>query len=345
MPGRRRAKVRPEKLATFLEVAYDVVPNDQSWLRAVVEAALVVWGRGRASHAAIYDASNIAAVEIKNAEFVGLSPPAIDSIMRGLGQFTPEFVTRTFRTVLANGVRDVAYPEMKPMVDELGAFGFADAFSLNGLDPTGKGVLIGMWSPQMNDHSPGELALLRRMSHHLGAAHRVRRRLRESQPASPTPDSTVGAEAILDARRRIVHAAGPARSKGARDELIATAAARDRDRAPRTELDERLAWGPLTRARWTLVDSFERGGARYVVARENQSSVRGLESLTERERQAVAYLAIGQSTKETAYALGIADATVRVLLGRAAAKLGVRSRAALLLHPEVSGLCPGGGRG
>ncbi len=341
----RRAKVRPEKLATFLEVAYDVVPDDQSWLRAVVEAALAVWGRGREAHAAIYDASNVAAFEIKNADFVGLSPPAIDGIMRGLGQFTPEFVARTFRTGLAGGIREVAYPEMKPMVDEMGAFGFADEFSLNGLDPEGKGVFIGMWSHQMNDHSPGEMTLLRRMAHHLGAAHRVRRRLRESQPASATPDSTVGAEAILDARRRIVHAAGPARSKGARDELIATAVARDRERKPRVDLGERLGWGPLTRARWTLIDTFERDGARYVVARENQSSVGGLESLTERERQAVAYLAIGQSTKETAYALGIADATVRVLLGRAAAKLGVRSRSALLSHPEVMRLRPGGGGG
>ena len=338
----RRARLHPEKLATFLEVAYDVVPEDQRWLRAVVEAALAVWGRGHASHAAIYDASNIAAFEVKNADFVGLSPPAIDVIMRGTGQFTPEFATRTFRTGLANGIREVSYPEMKPMVDEMGGFGFADELSLNGLDPAGKGVFIGMWSHQLNDHSPGEMALLRRMAHHLGAAHRVRRRLRESQPATATPDSTVGAEAILDARKRIVHAAGPARSKGARDQLIAAAVARDRERASRVDLGERLGWGPLTRARWTLIDSFERDGARFVVARENQSTIGGLEALTERERQAVAYLAIGQSTKETAYALGIAAATVRVLLSRAAAKLGVRSRSALLSHPEVMRLRPGG---
>jgi DNA-binding CsgD family transcriptional regulator len=95
-------------------------------------------------------------------------------------------------------------------------------------------------------------------------------------------------------------------------------------------------WRPLTCARWTLVDSFERGGARYVVARENQSHIEGLAALTDRERQAVVYVAIGQSTKETAYALGISDVTVRVLLARAAAKLGVRSRAALLAHEDVS---------
>ena len=86
--------------------------------------------------------------------------------------------------------------------------------------------------------------------------------------------------------------------------------------------------------------AFERDGTRYVVARENQTAVRGLQDLSDRERQAVAYLAVGQSTKETAYALGISDATVRVLLARAATKLGVGSRAALLAHPAVRAISP-----
>ncbi|MDP9148506.1 MAG: helix-turn-helix transcriptional regulator [Myxococcota bacterium] len=76
-------------------------------------------------------------------------------------------------------------------------------------------------------------------------------------------------------------------------------------------------------------------GKSSVVARENQARVHGLVALTDRERQVVTCLALGQSTKETAYALGISDATVRVLLGRAAAKLGTRSRIATLNHPEV----------
>src|SRR4051812_43002802 len=124
-----------------------------------------------------------------------------------------------------------------------------------------------------------------------------------------------------------------------------TTSRRKQLRRPKAQPDETLRpWPPLTRARWTLVDRFERGGRRYIVARENRSQLRGLLALSERERQAVAYLAIGQSTKEAAYALGISDATVRVLLSRAAAKLGVRSRSALLSHPEVRRLRPGGDR-
>jgi DNA-binding CsgD family transcriptional regulator len=76
-------------------------------------------------------------------------------------------------------------------------------------------------------------------------------------------------------------------------------------------------------------------GVRYVVAREDKVVRRGFAALTRREQQAVTSLARGQSTKEVAYALGITDVTVRVLLARAATKLGVRTRRELLAHDEV----------
>jgi len=59
-------------------------------------------------------------------------------------------------------------------------------------------------------------------------------------------------------------------------------------------------------------------------------------TLSVREREVVEGLARGQSTKEIAFALGIADVTVRVLIRRAVAKLGVASRSGLLAHSEVS---------
>jgi DNA-binding CsgD family transcriptional regulator len=94
----------------------------------------------------------------------------------------------------------------------------------------------------------------------------------------------------------------------------------------------------LRRAHWMVVESYEVDGVRHLVAREE--TIDGVALLTDRERQAAACLAMGPSTKETAYALGITDVTVRVLLGRAAMKLGVRSRRELVEHPEVSALRP-----
>jgi DNA-binding NarL/FixJ family response regulator len=95
------------------------------------------------------------------------------------------------------------------------------------------------------------------------------------------------------------------------------------------------AWHPSTDGRWTLVDEFEEGGRRYIVARENEVQACGVDRLTNRERQVVLHAALGLTNKEIAYALGISDTTVRVLMSRAAARLGVRSRDELLALPAV----------
>jgi DNA-binding CsgD family transcriptional regulator len=205
--------------------------------------------------------------------------PQMPSILvGGTEQFTPHFVASTFRTLLvSSSARQLAAPELDSMHASSAAIGIGDCLCLNGLCPSGKGVSLGLWVPEPVRLDAAELADLRRVARHLGAAHRCRRRLREEQ-RSVDP--------------------------------------------------------------WTLVDHFERDGARYVVARENQAEVQGLLALSERERQVVVYAALGQSTKETAYVLGISDTTVRVHLVHAAKKLGVRMRGQLLRHPEVRALLP-----
>jgi DNA-binding CsgD family transcriptional regulator len=84
----------------------------------------------------------------------------------------------------------------------------------------------------------------------------------------------------------------------------------------------------------------EEQGARFLTVPDDPTPACGLEALTRRERQVVACLALGRSTREMAFSLDIADATVRVLLARAATKLGVQGREALLAHPAVRPLRP-----
>jgi DNA-binding CsgD family transcriptional regulator len=91
-----------------------------------------------------------------------------------------------------------------------------------------------------------------------------------------------------------------------------------------------LARTPRVGVRWTLLDAFTADGKRFIVARENLAPVSGLALLSERERQVVAALSLGQSTKEIAYDLGISASTARVLLSRALTKLGVGSRRELI---------------
>jgi DNA-binding NarL/FixJ family response regulator len=77
----------------------------------------------------------------------------------------------------------------------------------------------------------------------------------------------------------------------------------------------------------TLVGRFDGGDRTPNPQSEDRTKAQsGLEGLTTREREVVLRAVAGNANKAIAYDLGIADATVRVLLWRAYGKLGVRSR-------------------
>jgi ATP/maltotriose-dependent transcriptional regulator MalT len=80
---------------------------------------------------------------------------------------------------------------------------------------------------------------------------------------------------------------------------------------------------------WTLTDHEDRDGRGEMAVANNEPKA-GLEALTAREREVVHRAMAGNSNKAIAYDLGIADATVRVLLWRAYGKVGVRSRRDLI---------------
>jgi DNA-binding NarL/FixJ family response regulator len=66
--------------------------------------------------------------------------------------------------------------------------------------------------------------------------------------------------------------------------------------------------------------------------------VPGLDTLTGREREMVAWVATGLSNEEIASELFISPATVRTHVGRAMVKLGARDRAQLVVFAVRSGL-------
>jgi DNA-binding CsgD family transcriptional regulator len=78
------------------------------------------------------------------------------------------------------------------------------------------------------------------------------------------------------------------------------------------------------------VDTYERNGKRYVVARRNDVRLPRPDALSPRERQALGFALLGDSNKLIAYELAISASTVGVLLHRAAQKLGCHSRLELL---------------
>jgi len=83
---------------------------------------------------------------------------------------------------------------------------------------------------------------------------------------------------------------------------------------------------PFVGGRSALLDHVERDGRQFVLAVESEPANR-LAPLSPREREIAQRLARGQTVKMIAYEIGLAPATVRVLIGRAVVKLGARSRA------------------
>ena len=162
-----------------------------------------------------------------------------------------------------------------------------------------------------------------RFAAHAGAALRLRQ-----EQAPPSVDT---AAAVLSPNGKLEH--GQAETIAARDALGAAARSIDRARGKLRRLDPEAAiahWQAMVRGEWSLVDWLDHDGKRFLIAQDNRIPADPPAELTERELQIVACAAMGHSNKLIAYDLGLAPGTIAVVLARAARKLGVTSRPALI---------------
>jgi DNA-binding CsgD family transcriptional regulator len=315
----------PTNIVELIEACYRLEVSDDEWLRGIVDAATPVIDRGMGAAAYVFDARDAGAFEMLN----GCFPPGVDmAAMRAFLSSVPaDFVQRTWSagppTAYASEIE--GFEMLAPTLANFG--GARDVLAVNGRDPTGYGVWLGTLMPALGVPSEKERALFTRVAAHLVASYRVRRRL-----AGETL-TTENADAVLRADGHIEHARGEAEDSESRDALRDATIGFDkaRTKAMRADPDRALdLWQGLVDARWSLLDHFDRDGKHYVVARRNDAAVAGFADLTERERQVVAYASLGHDNKVIAYELGLADSTVRVLLHRAAAKVGVKGRDELI---------------
>lgn len=327
-------------LVALLETIYALDLDDQTWLSRALSAMKTLSGAEHSYLGYFYDASNVDAFSVWNVCAVDMPPEVDDSFRSAHLTVGPELLRATLRSVHVGSIRRMGMPYVAPLLAQRERVGWGDIFTVNGLDPSGIGCLFTIGTRTLEFSPPKrELAVYTRIAQHLAAAFRCRLLLGVlSMPGgkAPEPNGAV-AEAIVDMDGRIVHAEGEATGKAARSRIRSAAQSITTLRTTRRGSAQAAldAWRPLVDARWTLVDSFEEGGQRYIVARENQARVPGFDSLTERERQIVLQATLGYSNKEIAYALGVSDSTVRVLMARAAGKMGVHTRAELLAHPSL----------
>lgn len=308
-----------------LERAYAVEAPEPQWLRGVVEAIRPGLEDHLGIAAYLYDASvrplavrePILDCPLDASGLAALMNQSSESYVRGAwlskcvatASETPGYASHP-------GVREVFHP-----------LGIHDVLVLNVLDPTGIGCLVGAPLRSLRTLGEEERARWDRVAAHLRAALRLRLRLGASPPAAE--DASGGVEAVLREDGRAEHLT-PA-SEPARDALKEAVLGIERARRARPRPDRVLAsWRSLVRGRWTLVDSFEEGSRRYVVARANAVGGEGPSVLTARERQVLSLLAMGHDYKLIAYELGVSHSTVRVLVARAREKLGASTRAELI---------------
>lgn len=98
-----------------------------------------------------------------------------------------------------------------------------------------------------------------------------------------------------------------------------------------------LLWEGLVRGRVKLVDWFDSDGRRFVLVKLNDVKQRCGCGLTTREYQVAMGAALGESSKVTGYRLEISPSRVSALLKSSMRKLGVKTKAQLVMMVRVLG--------
>ncbi|WP_236517473.1 helix-turn-helix transcriptional regulator [Sandaracinus amylolyticus] len=201
--------------------------------------------------------------------------------------------------------RYVSYPEALGVIasDPAGhSVGIFANRSANVVRPAGR-VLRRTWS---------------RVAAHVAAAHRLRRRLGTGSPLER-------ADVVMAPGGRVVHAEGEAAQPERLEMLRHAAIAIDRARTTRVRATDEAfeLWRALHDGRWSITDTFDHDGRRFLVARENEPASDPAPSLSRREQQVIDLLALGHSNKLIAYDLGISTSSVATHLRRAADKIGL----------------------
>jgi len=328
----------PASLVNLLGALYDVEQTRPIWFRGVLKAAATAFDRGAGVGMMLYDVSGEVPrldamdgvnVEAKNVEMGAAfhrEPSLSQAIVGGYRSL-----------VCATMAEHVPDPQMlKFMRQRYAEVGLEDQLVINGANNhTGLGCVLYVFSHSRIELQERERTVMSRIATHLAAAYRLQRRLEQ-----PVADRADGVAAVVTVDGRIEHAESAASSNVTRHDLSEAVKAREWAKTARGRRDPQratAAWKPLVAARWSLVDSYERNGVRHITARENAPVPTGVATLSLRERQVGALAEQGHSNKLIAYELGLAHSTVRVLLARAAVKMGARTRVELIQRLQAQG--------
>lgn len=337
----------PEQILRVVDCAYDLACDDDAWVAGLADALTPLVDSGAGVHAFRFDlrhgglASPVFAggeddwrASWREVWWDGLMRRLPGETLRTMVEFGPVSHTTelwaataaaipTFEEFLVRGGRDA--------IPTLGAASaglrYPDSLNVVARDTSGVGVAFCANRETVVTAAVPKRTrtLLERLVAHVASALRLRR-------ARASEHALDDAEAVVDARGGLVHAApelAPIARGALRDAARKVLAARrvPADRGP----DVLELWRALYGGEFSLLDTFDSDGRRFVIARRNAPGAPSSETaLAPRQRRILALLAGGCTNKLIAYELGLAPATVAREIGRLRTLLGAHTGSELV---------------
>lgn len=330
-------------LLTVIEAAYDLDAVVDGWLDGLTKAAGPFVDQGKGVYGALVDASDPAALRLGTIHAYRAQPGMVRAFEMAPDTADARRVEKLYRSgkPFVSALGQVGARNWR-RIATIGPGGVADCCAVCAIDSAGRGCVIMAPSATPVPAGARPQRVWGRVTAHLVSMFRLRAGL-----ARQDATSRADGEAVLTPDGKIVHAAGAAKERPARESLrdAALASERARGRMRRSAPDDAIEmWRAMVEGRWSIVDRFERDGRRFLIAHENEPAPGGPRALTRREQHVVTLVAMGHSNKLVGYELGLSTEAVGRYLGAAMRKLGFASRTELARMLRASWMSPPTGR-
>lgn len=328
MPSRRHHRANP---IDVIEAAYELQHDDRSWLRVVASAVRPLIEGGYGVWAYYFDTRRPAANWLRGAVLIDARRRELEAAKR-MSLATEDRLVETMHVKIeplqssleaarAAGIGDARqHAHYGAFLKKIGA---ADYLAFRTVETGGQGIAIAAaqrtaWYPDTRTRR-----LWARVAAHVAAARRLRAALAADR--APVDAVLTPAGRLEHAETRLAESAREALRGAVLDQERARTKLRRRDPVGATE-----SWQALVGGQWSLIDRFERGGRRYLVAHRNPPVLADVRALSPRECAVVHLAALGKPNKLIAYELGVSESGVSSHLQTAMRKLGIASRLELI---------------
>jgi DNA-binding CsgD family transcriptional regulator len=312
---------------SIVEAAYNCEGDTRAWLDRLLEQAAPKLDRGFGVTVSTY----VPNMPPETAVFEGHSvAPEIDDAVRAMITAYPQIFHRVLSSGPAHntasgamGLSPKQASTWPPYVEYLHPVGVRDIVGVLARDPSGHTVFMSVLSPDLRRPTRTEAGAWSRIAAHISAGSRLRRAIGKLENG----EWAQGADAVLSPSGSMLHGEKGAQGVEDRDCLRRAVKAIDRARSKaRSNEDEALdLWQGLIAGRWSLVEQFDSDGRRFMVARRNDPQVTDPRALSLRERQVLAYVAMGHPAKLIAYSLGVSPSSVSTSRQTGMRKLGLKT--------------------